>query len=379
VIIGWIFRKGRYDRIAQLHGGFFMSHSNKKQRREQKRKAKQRESRRQNSISPVKRLIDAPGEVECWMSDDFEEMGQRQIFAYKRAAGLSGLFCFLIDRGVVGLKDCWGQAGVSRDYVESSIDRCADRGIRMRRTNADVARRWVLAAARWAHDNGMRLPKDWTRVTSVLGDVTDWQSADVSGFVKEFAGHPEDLRQRLVGESLESYLAREDVKVVFNTDAPYLDQETGRYSDWDDDDDLDEAELETLHAMLDEAMPVEEVNAMADKLAPAAQELASQTAEWLKAHQHLPSDQLFEAWKSMILASLLATSTIPDAPNDEVADFSGELLESLTKRIDPSDVDEYERAIQQAFKHLEADKTVVQKVVLKHGFAGGLKGEESLR
>ena len=41
-----------------------------------------------------------------------------------------------------------------------------------------------------------RLPKDWIRSASLIGGIGDWESADVSLFVKEFVGHPEDLRQR---------------------------------------------------------------------------------------------------------------------------------------------------------------------------------------
>jgi hypothetical protein len=348
-----------------------MSHSNKKQRREQKRKAKQRESRRQSSVSPIKRLIDAPGEVECWMSDNFEEMGQRQIFTFKRGAGVSGIFCFLIDRGVVGLKDCWAQLRAAREDLQVCIDRSAGGGIGMRRTQADIARRWVLGAARWAHDNGMRLPKDWLRTASVLGDTTEWQSADVSAFVKEFAGHPEDLRQRLLHESLESYLAREDVTFDLSTDAPYKDQATGRYSDWNDDG-LADDDLDALNARVDELMPLEEINANADRLTPAATQLAFETAEWLKAHQDLPSEELFEAWRSMMMAAALSKSAMPDAPEEVVEDFSCNLLESLSNRIEPSHAEEYHRALKQALRHLQTDNLIMEKAALKHGLAGGI-------
>ena len=222
-----------------------MPHSNKKQRRELKRKAKKRDLRRQSGISPVKRLAAASGEVECWISDKFEELGQRQIFVYKSAAGLTGLSCFLVDRGVVGLKDAWTTMNTDRAELADALDSSADRGIRMRRAEVSEALRCVCGGARWAHDNGMRLPKDWVRAPLLLGDVSDWRSADVSGFVMEFAGHPEDLRQRLIGEPFDTYLQRDDIQFIFADDAPYMEQSTGRYVDANgelDEDDLDEVD-----------------------------------------------------------------------------------------------------------------------------------------
>lgn len=178
-----------------------MSKTDKKQRNKAKRQAKRLAIKRRDSISPIKRLAEAKGDVEYWMSEDFEELGQAQMFVYKRAAGLSGVACFLVDQGVVGLKDCWVRMRIERSEFQEMIDRSQERGISMRRVLPEQIRRMVAGGIRWAHENGMRLPKDWAKPASFIGGVSDWASADVSAFVKEFTGHPEDLRQRLIGES----------------------------------------------------------------------------------------------------------------------------------------------------------------------------------
>jgi hypothetical protein len=246
---------GRLARVF-IHEQPPMANPDKFHRHKAKRKAKRQAIRRQQSVSPVKRLAEAPGELECWASENFEQMGQMQLYAWKRAAGLSGVACFLIDAASSALKDAWVSMGVDHAYFEDILDRASDNGIRMRRITPDEARRWIAGGLRWAHDNGMRLPKDWQRPASLIGGVGDWHSADVSAFIKEFAGHPEDLRQRLVSEPLETYIQRPDINFIFNESAPYMDQATGRYSDWEDEPELDD-ELESIASEL----PEEEINA----------------------------------------------------------------------------------------------------------------------
>src|SRR5580692_6916144 len=55
-----------------------MSRPDKKQRHKAKREAKRLAARRRDSISPVKRLAESKGDMEIWMSEDFEEMGQAE-------------------------------------------------------------------------------------------------------------------------------------------------------------------------------------------------------------------------------------------------------------------------------------------------------------
>lgn len=222
-----------------------MSRADKKSRHEAKRKAKRLQIRRQRSVNPIKRLADAPGQTEYWISKNFEDLGQLQAFVYKRAAGMTGIACFLVDRGVVGLKDAWARMHIERQEFDDMLEACSDRGIPMSRATVDEVRRVVAGGIRWAHENGMRLPQNWAKPALLLGGVGDWASADISGFVSEFVGHPEDLRQRLIGESFDSYIRRPDVSFLFSDAAPFMDQATGEYQqaddvDYGDDDDDDD-------------------------------------------------------------------------------------------------------------------------------------------
>jgi hypothetical protein len=339
-----------------------------KQRHEAKRKAKRREERRRNSVSPIKRLGEARTEPECWMSDDFESNGQMQIFVYKEGAGLSGMACFLVDRGVVGLKDAWVQVNLDRSDFNDAIDACSSRGIQMLRAEVDNVRRWISGGIRWAYENGMRLPKDWAKPASFVGGVGDWALADVSAFVKEFAGHPEDLRRRLIGESFESYVKRTDIEFIFNDAAPFMDQETGRYLNNSIDSDDGESDVD-IEAISDE-MTDEKVKKLSERFSPTTDALTAQTASWLAGQNDAPSPELPEAWRSVLLSSLLSKASMPEAEDDEVADLGYELLQEFCSRVGGSRHSEHRRAVNQALKHLETDPAMMQKAILEHGMAG---------
>ncbi|HEV2295385.1 MAG TPA: hypothetical protein VGR35_16155 [Tepidisphaeraceae bacterium] len=346
-----------------------MPRADKKQRHNAKRKAKQLEMRRRASVSPLKRLAASKGAVEGWISEDFEGLGQLQMFVFKQGAGMSGVGCFLVDRGVVGLKDAWARM-IDREAFSGMLDASRRRGISMRRATIDEIRRWVAGGLRWAHENGMCLPKDWAKPASLINGVGDWASADVSAFAREFTGHPEDLRQRLIGEPFETYLRRTDITFFFSDDAPYLDQETGEYVDADDESDfyeLDEedGDLESIAANL----PAGELNRLGSKFTPAAMVLAQATADWLAARGDTPSSELVDAWRSMMLATMLTKSAMPDDSEDDVADFSYDLLEDMVRGADESRRRELHRAVGQMLEHLQTDPMMMQKTVLKIGFA----------
>jgi hypothetical protein len=365
-----------------------MSKPDKKRRRELKRDAKRREARRRESISPVKRLARAPGEIECWISEDFEELGQAQIFVFKRGGGQSGVACFLVDRGVVGLKDAWTRLGVEPADLSDMLERSKRNGIHMRPGTIEEARCLVAGGVRWAHDNGMRLPSDWAKTASVIGGVGDWASADVSRFAREFAGHPEDLRQRLRAESFESYLQRNDVDFVFSSEAPYMDLRTGRYhslppGSWDTDDadnagdadDSDEDFDDLSSEELFEVIPAEHLSDLQRHLTPAATALAADTAAWLAARDQSPGGPLREAWLVLMLAKMIATRLLSDAdadaePNDDdemqIADLSGDFIALLERRFQADNPGLHE-AIGHALHYLETDPMRMSRAVLAQG------------
>lgn len=351
-----------------------MSKVGKTQRAQGERDAKRAKAKRRTSVSPVKRLAAGSGKSECWVSEDFLLNGQMQVIVYKQAAGLTGVACFLVDRGIAGLKDAWTRMHSSRAELRGLLELCDAQGLRMRRGTIDEARKWVTGAARWAHDNGMRLPKDWADAASLLGGAGDWKSADLSGFVKEFAGHPEDLRQRLVGQSFEAFVERDDIEFIFSEDAVYLDQCTGQYQQTHDPAASETsdggADLESVAANV----PVEELDAMIDRLSPASNALAAETAGWLATRGDTPSPELVEAWGAIVLASMLSRSAMPDGSDEDVAAFGYELLEGLAARIETSRLEEYDQAVTQALAHLEIDAILMQKALLKHGLVGETRG-----
>lgn len=339
-----------------------MARGTRKQRHEAKRKAKRLQARRRMSVSPLKRLAEATGQIECWMSDRLEGFGQAQIFIYKEAPALSGIACFLVDRGVVGLKDAWTKLNVPRVDFDDMLQTSAERGIAMQRVALDDGRRLIAGAIRWAHENGMRLPRDWAKTASLIGGVGQWMAADVSAFVKEFAGHPDDLRQRLITEPFESYIQRADIQFEFLEDAPYMDQQSGEYFD-EVGSEPDEEELENI---LDE-FPGEEMNTLLEHFLPAATELAEETAKWLAKKNQTPVPQLAEAWQSIMLARMLSKIAMPNATEDEVSNAGYELLRNIITGSADSEPAQPTAAIAQALEHLLTDPPMMQNAILKCG------------
>ena len=321
--------------------------------------------RRKASVSPIKRLAEARGELECWISEDFESFGQLQIFVYKRGAGHGGIACFLIDRGVVGLKDAWTRLDVFPEEFEKMLETSEQNGIPLHQCGVEEARKWVAAGARWAHDNGMRLPKDWAKAAMLIDGVGDWHNADVSQFVKEFAGHPDDLRQRLIGEPLETFLQRKDIEIIFSDLAPYKDQKTGSYSDWGLLEDLDEEEDEELDdETLASLIPDEEIEALMARMAPGAAIFTQKTKTYLLERGQEPSSELFSAWQNLLMARLMAAAALQESPQEEIDDFTCQLLQGLSERVEEPRAAELQRAVEQVLEHLDADPQIMQREYL---------------
>jgi hypothetical protein len=111
------------------------------------------------------------------------------------------------------------------------------------------------------------------------------------------------------------------------------------------------------------------LNALAEQFVPSATALALETANWLKHRNETPSSELFEAWRSAMLAAMLSKAAMLDAPNDDVAQFGHDLLESMSARIEESAVAQYDQAVEQVLEHLQTDPLMMQNAVLKYGMA----------
>ena len=70
-----------------------------------------------------------------------------------------------------------------------------------------------------------------------------------------------------------------------------------------------------------------------------------------------------------MLAAMLSKAAMPDAPKDDVAEFAHDLLENISIRIKESSVAQYDQAVQQVLEHLQTDRLMIQKAVLKYGMA----------
>jgi hypothetical protein len=272
---------------------------------------------------------------------------------------------FLVDRGVVGLKDAYMSIPMDRADFDAALESARNTGIRMRRASCEEARHWVAAGIRWAHDNGMRLPEDWVKTASLIGGVGDWRSADVSAFVKGFVGHPEDLRQRLIIEPFDSYIQRPDISFIFDSRAPIKDQQTGEYYPDRSIEDLSDEDLEDIA----DDLPSEEVEAISAAMAAAVNGLAAETASWLETQGDQPSPELQEAYKAMLIARVLAYSASPDAPDDEAIALTQEILSTLFEKVEVSRAKEFHRAAEQALRHIKMEPRLVQKVIRRRGLS----------
>ncbi|MGH7215375.1 MAG: hypothetical protein ACREIT_11485 [Tepidisphaeraceae bacterium] len=213
------------------------------ERKRLKRKLKQREIRKLKHRSPFARLDKPAGPLEVYMNVDWHSVRQASIICLRPLRDGTYAFAgFLVDQGVAGLKDAWGQFDVTRESVLSSIVRGLEEheDVRLERVDAEHARRVIAGAIRFAHDNGFRLPRDFEKWLKIFDGPTDWGQADTSEFVMEFVGHPDDLRRRLVTMSYDDFLRRDDVRFVLSVEAPMLD-DVDLAGD-DDDDSEDESD-----------------------------------------------------------------------------------------------------------------------------------------
>jgi hypothetical protein len=121
----------------------------------------------------------------------------------------------------------------------------------------------------------------------------------------EFAGHPDDLHQRLIGQPFEDYIQRTDIDFVFSDNAPVMDQGTGEYID------DDEEEGDTLANSIIDSFSEDELAAFIDRLTPAA----------------------------------------------------------MSGRIGLPHLEEYSKAVGQVLDYLQTDTLMMQNAVLKHGLA----------
>jgi len=205
------------------------TNSRKKERHRLKRKQKQLARRRAMSGSPYKRIGTSGDVTACFMNPDYAQRGQAAIFVLRSIPGGGGyaLAAFLVDLWCAGLKDAWGKLDITREEFEGMVDQM-DKQTPMRSGDLETVRRVVAGGLRFAQQNGFRLPPRFERWTAIIGGVGDWSQADLTHFGVDggaklrWVAPLDDLRKRLIGCSVDEFLARADVEFVLGDEQSAL-------------------------------------------------------------------------------------------------------------------------------------------------------------
>ena len=197
--------------------------SKKKHRQQLKRKEKARLAHKVSAAGPWKAIAQGSGSLQVWINSSWTEARQATIHVMRSFPGGETIFgAYLVDFGMAGLKDARYRKNMPMHELREMFSNMADRDSAVVTIEPDRALRFVSGAVRFAHDNGFRLPARYEQVISILGPLGDWKSADVSDFDMEFVGSMDDLRRRLIGQSVEDFLARDDVRLIIDDALPSL-------------------------------------------------------------------------------------------------------------------------------------------------------------
>jgi len=212
----------------------------KKELKRLKRQEKVRQHHKAQNIPPVRRVAMSGSMLECWINSNWREQGMASLFLLGNAGAGGFVFAaFLLDIWCVGLKDAYGQTGISRlDFQDNILKRAKDT-MPMVRVDPTNARKLVASAIRFSRQNGFKLPAHFDRWTAIFGDLGGISSADLSAFGKDgklfYMGSREFLAQRLIGMTPEQFMQRPDVQWTMPLSSP---DQFGEYDE--DDDDFDE-------------------------------------------------------------------------------------------------------------------------------------------
>lgn len=264
-------------------------HANKKQRHEQKRREKRSLLRRADQGSPYKKIGLAGSTAACYINDDWREDGLASIQILLRVPGGGhALACFLVDRWCIGLKDAFGCLTMTAEEFRLHLERSASQGVHHVPVDMATVRRLVAGAIRWSRDHNFRLPPRYERWVSMIGGVGDWSAADVSDFGVDgqlhYVGAMEDLEHRLIGTTLEEFVAREDVEILAGSGPSLID---------DEEDDIVEEGARLVQ-----------------------EELLKAVRRWCFAQGQAPHPRLDEAVE-MLLTSILQTPASGEEPSPE--------------------------------------------------------------
>lgn len=319
-----------------------MDRAKRKEKKRLKRKEKKREIRKIQSITPLRRITTTGGTLECWVNKDYRDQGMASVLVLGHAGGDHYAFAgFLVDVWCVGLKDAWGRPDLSRMEFEEELLGRIGSAMPMKKIDADELRRFIAASIRFTRQNGFKLPPHYERWTSMLGDLGDINSADISDFGKDgklfYMGTTEFLRQRLVGTTPDQFMARKDVHWIMPPENLPFNRED--FEEW-------EAEQEDE---LDEDEPSEELIA---QMAEVHRRGVEEVRAWCVANGQTPHERLPEALSLFLTSVVMLASMKKEDPDDETE--LPELLDEFLATRDIEDPNELKDALKQVLSHVMA-------------------------
>lgn len=320
-----------------------MDRAKKKQKQRLKRERKRVALRKAQSGSPARQY--GGGElVACYMNDDWRERGQAVAFVLRRGRdGRLAMATFLVDLWCAGLKDAWGRVGLSRDDFENSVDRISEQ-LHDTMDDAPLAEVAAVVAGgiRFARRNGFRLPHHYDRWAAFLGDLhpdlADLTHFGVEGGTKlRWVAPMHDLRARLIGSTVEQFLARPDVEFIIIGAEPFddfgFDPRDG--SAWGDDqaDDDDDDEGEDADIDGDRLGSAEEVAQTFEVLDSMVKNASASLRRWCFANGRVPEKKIEDALPMVIARGFASIADEADpmaaAEAAEIRDREARILEAL--------------------------------------------------
>lgn len=312
--------------------------AHKKEKQRLKRKKKAEKLRRERGRSAFEQAAKGGKIITILICDDWKQSGQAVMWMLRSVPDrLPVMASYMIDLWCAGLKDAWGNQNVDHETFRGGVERMADgTGLTFVPCPPELARRLLAGSVRFARQNGFRLPQGWQRWAALL-DVTeaDTSSADLADFTKNgklmWTAPLSDLRQRLVGSSVEEFLARPDVEAVFELEDDSLgrgyadgdgEAEDGDdCDDYDDDDDDDDYEEEEEGGDDEEMSKEELAKIMADASGMVVDKMLDSLRSWCFSTGRLLHHRAEEALTLVIASSMLAA---PGGPKGKINRREGE-------------------------------------------------------
>jgi hypothetical protein len=160
-----------------------MTKRDKKQRRAKKRKEIHRHRKaRRLSLPDLLRKEPLLHEAlnyrhpltSCLINKDWDQGRMANIFIFRQASTGLVLSCFHVDLAGIGLKDAWGNYGLTEADMEKIKSGAAEEGPPLTSCDLSLANTIVYGGIAWAEKWGFKLPRDykiWLRLLEPVGQT----------------------------------------------------------------------------------------------------------------------------------------------------------------------------------------------------------------